>query len=106
MEPSTVGNSITTLCLVHISTTTTILHYCCVEHVRLTAALMILVGEAGQSHYPVSKAGNCTQHHIPEKKIKGIIFVLTFVYGSLNRRCEMLWSDYYVPFPDKCLCTS
>ena len=40
MELSAVRNSITTLCLVHIST---VLHCCCVEHMGLTAALMILV---------------------------------------------------------------
>lgn len=92
MQPSTVRNSITTLCLVHIST---ILHCCCVEHMGLTAALMILVEL--DSHYPVSKAGNSTQYHVPKKKIRGIIFVLTFIYGSLNRWCKMLWSSLLCP---------
>ena len=43
MEPSAVRNSITTLCLVHMSTTSVILHCYCVEHMGITEALMILV---------------------------------------------------------------
>jgi hypothetical protein len=43
LEPSAVGYSVTTLCLVRTSTTSAILHCYCVERTWLTGAPMVLV---------------------------------------------------------------
>jgi hypothetical protein len=43
LEPSALRNSVTTLCIVHISTMFAILHCCCVGCTWLTGAPMILV---------------------------------------------------------------
>ena len=43
LYPSTVINSVTTLCLIPTSTTSAVLHCDCVERTRLTGAPMIIV---------------------------------------------------------------
>jgi hypothetical protein len=90
MEPSAIRSSITTLSIVHMSTTSAILQCYCVEHMGLTASLMILMELDSVAIQWVRQ--ETTQQHIPKKKIGGITFVLTFIYGLLNSWCEMVWS--------------
>jgi hypothetical protein len=88
----------------HMSTTSAILHCYCIEHMGLTGALITLVLNSVTIQWIRQEALPNTT--FPRKNRRHYFCTdLSYMDHWID---GVKWSglDYYVPFPDKCLCTS
>jgi hypothetical protein len=79
LEPCAISNSITTLCLVHTTTTSAILHRYSVKSKQVPGASMILV-ELDSVDIWWTRQQTLPSAKFKRKKIWGITFVVTFVW--------------------------